>query len=65
MTESELRQKIEDGAAFFETERQRIFREHQEKIEGIRFRTMIAQGAVVVIGILSLVAPLIIHWMRK
>lgn len=65
MTELELRQKIEDGTAAFETERQRIFREHAEKIAAIRFRTKCMQGLVIAITAAMFLSPFVAHLLRK
>ena len=65
MTESELRQKTEDVAAAYETERQRIFREHDEKIAAIRFRTTCLNGLVIAITVALFLLPLIAHALRK
>lgn len=65
MTETELRAKAETATHQFEQERQRIWREHNEKIEAIRFQERLMYALVIGVGVLPLFGPIIYQLLRK
>ena len=62
--DEELQERIKAGFEHYELERQRIWREHQQKLAAIRDREQLMILLVLLIGATTIFGPVLWHLMK-